>query len=26
LTQSTLAEKLHHDTGHIGWEAMNKGR
>ena len=21
-----VPEKSHHDTGHIGWEAMNKGR
>ncbi len=21
-----IGEDLHHDTGHIGWEAMNKGR
>ncbi|WP_308477523.1 HNH endonuclease [Neisseria gonorrhoeae] len=21
-----INEGLHHDTGHIGWEAMNKGR
>ena len=21
-----INEDLHHDTGHIGWEAMNKGR
>ncbi|EOC20848.1 TPA: HNH endonuclease [Neisseria meningitidis] len=21
-----IREGLHHDTGHIGWEAMNKGR
>ncbi|HHK5573479.1 TPA: HNH endonuclease [Neisseria cinerea] len=21
-----VPEKLHHDTGHIGWEAMSKGR
>jgi identified by metaGeneAnnotator len=21
-----IGEDLHHDTGHIGWEAMSKGK